>query len=107
MLAPLKEVVELLVAERYDELAARSPSVEAADLRAWMEGFSSVPLGIPPDEHYEGAEVFPLEEPPPRWRVWIDLWDAEEGDIADLHAIVFLREVVPGVFSAELKEVLP
>jgi hypothetical protein len=107
MLAPLQEVVELLVAKRYGELAKRSPFVEAGDLRSRMEDFAGIPLGVPPDEHYETAELFPLEDPPPRWRVWIDLWDAEKGGIADLHAIVFLREVAPGVFQAELKEVLP
>ena len=109
MLEPVKEVIRQLVEGRYEELAAASPFFEADELREWMGRWSMIPLATPPDRHYESGrvEAFPLDDPPPRWRVWVDLWDAEEDAVADLHAIVFVRETAAGEYRAELKEVLP
>jgi hypothetical protein len=107
MLEPVQEVIRLLVAERYDVLAEQSQFFAAEELRAWMRRWSAIPIAMPPRDGWDTVEAYPLEEPPPRWRVWVDLWDAEEHDIADLHAIVFVQEIAPGSYRAELKEVLP
>lgn len=108
MLAPVKETIRLLVTERYEELAEQSQFFEADELRAWMGRWSAIPIAVPPSPHgWDTVEAYPLEEAPPRWRVWVDLWDAEEDGIADLHAILLVHEIAPGSYRAELKEVLP
>jgi hypothetical protein len=105
--APVKRVIELLVAGRYDELAEHSSFFGAEDLRKWMGRWSAIPIAVPPDGRWDRTEAFPIEAYPGSWDVWVDLWDPEAEDIADLHVIVLVEESQPGVFHAQLREVLP
>ena len=107
MCAELKAIVELLVAGDYAELARRSRFVEEDALHSWMQYIlGPIRLGVPPKSHYDSAEVYPLDDPPPRWRVDLDLWDADTAGIADVHIVVWFEETEGGR-SGQLKEVLP
>ena len=81
----VRRAVELLVSQRYSELASfvgsrGLPRKDVDNMREYLEGFQ-VTLILPPEDAYEGMDFFEVEgSSPRRWCVDMQLWTVEEGE---------------------------
>ena len=107
MYVALRNLVELIVDRRYDELAASSGrKLAVEDLRRRIEEDYPLRLVMPPREHYTVEAITDARIPGERVSFFfLDLWD-EEGE-ADLHVEGELEQVDGDRFLATLADVAP
>lgn len=93
----LKRLVADLVAHRYSKVAAdgRIGRLTATELEGAIRDYGRK-LEALPEESFEEADVFPLDDDPTVCCVDLPLWTTEEGR-SDLTLSVTIREVNGGV----------